>query len=138
MKTIEIELRRIENCNAWLWGELIIEGVKYCDSLEFGSGIEIKQGLYKLKSCFGKITRIQYIMIFDLEDTFFSSFVRHNNIMFYDIELRLENNYISLGKKKGSAHLINSESIYYKFLKYIENLIENGFQVNLRVNDMYF
>jgi len=132
---MKITLKRSTNKDCWLWGNLLINNLEFCDTLEMGNDNQIKAGEYQIKISYTKDHSQQYISIWFNDNQFISIFTTHNNYMYYDIEMRRDNNFVTIGKRSGLCWLIGQDGKNYILKNMIEKAVEKGKKVVLIVEN---
>ena len=106
---MKIQLQREINDRAYLYGSIYVNDEYICDSLEFGSGNELKKGIYSIGMLHSDMSVSPEICIVNEFAEVISKFVRNNTQRYKEIELRLDNNLICLGLKINTALLVMDE-----------------------------
>lgn len=130
---MQIKLQRTSNNNCYLFGKISSDKNFDCDSLEMGDENRIEIGTYLLKMSYNRDHTAQFISIWSQDNDFISVFVRNNNEIHYGIEIRKNNNFITIGQKKGHAYIENQNLFYWKLQKLIEECLDNGEVIELLV-----
>ena len=96
---MELELFRKQNDYCYLYGS-IYDGEEWlCDTLEFGSGYELKADTYILKNLICSDTKQKVIGIYNTKMELVAKMVKDNCQTYYNIKMRKENNNICVGFK---------------------------------------
>ena len=132
---MKISIKRSENKDCWLWGHILINNVVFCDSLEMGNDNQINAGTYDINISYTKDHSEQYISIWYNENQFISVFTTHNNFMYYNIEMRRDNNFVTIGTRSGLCWLVNQAGKNFQLRNMIEKVIEKGEKVVLIVEN---
>lgn len=132
---MKIIIERLENSRCWLFGKLTTDKNFECDTLEFGDDEQLESTFFDIKILFDRKKENQYISIFSKANQFKSVMVKHNSELYYNIELRIKNNYITIGTRKGIAEMKNQDGIYFKLQKIIEECEKNGETIELFIKN---
>ena len=133
---MKLILQRTSNEKSWLWGTLTAGPFYKADSLEFGDGKQLDSGVYNIELIQTENSFLKLIGIFDNITNPCSFFVKHNNEFYYDIVMRKNNNFITIGDKETSVYMQNQENRYYKLIEIIQHDIDNGIKSTLEIFDI--
>lgn len=130
------KLFRITNVNCWLWGCISSNNGFRCDTLEMGNFNQLHAGEYELQIFESKKDGKRYIGILDSYGNIAGCFVRNNNYLRKQIEIRRENNFITIGKKVSECYLQNQDGIYFQLLRFLDYCVEKGEKCTLVVENV--
>jgi len=132
---MKITLERFSNNNYWLYGKICTSNGFKCDSLEMGNENQIESGTYKVTLAQTRDKLNTLISIWDDSFNFISVFVTNNNYIYQNIEIRRDNNFITIGFSNDTCWLNNTHGIYFQLRTIVEKAIENGEKVELIVKN---
>lgn len=130
---MKAKLLRVSNNNSWLWGSITSDTPFHCDTLEMGNSNQVQTGIYDLKICYTQDHSRQFVALFDKDNNFISVLVGNNNYLLHGIEIRRENNYITIGEKATECYLKHQESKCYDILVFVRKAYENGQTATLEI-----
>lgn len=129
-------LTRKENERCYLYGSIYTSDEWICDTLEFGSGCQLKADSYILKNSMDAEMKQRVIAIYDLQMNLVSKMVKDNCGMYYNIKIRNENNHICVGFKVESPLLTMYEHSFRIISSHITTADYYGEQVILHIRDI--
>lgn len=135
---MELELIRNENDRCYLYGSLFKDGDFLCDTLEFGSGVELKCGSYTCKILYNYCEIPFCIGIYNETLELVSLFSNNELLKYHEISIRKENANIVVGLRNKGAMLTMCESSYKLLKTYVAGAISGGKKVTLEVKKSQF
>lgn len=130
---MKITIKRPPVYDCWLFSELLVNGKKLCDTLEFGDDRELKCGIYSIEIRLNKRTQNNNLCIVNENNEIESFFVPNNNYIYQGIEFRKLNNWISVGSKSGICYLKNGNGFYTQLVNLLFDSKQKGEKLELLI-----
>jgi len=111
---MEYTLLRKKNVNCYLYGS-IYDGTDFvCDTLEFGSGVQVPAGDYNVFLRRSETTKDNEIILSSQKSEHCTKLVQDNTYMYKEIRMRNENDLICIGLKVNYPTLKMDELIMHR------------------------
>lgn len=136
-KEFELKLIRYSNQSCYLFGNLFNEEEFLCDTLEFGSGVQLPVGRYRIESNISNTSSMYPFYIFDNENNKVSSITTADSWIYCGFKLRIESSDIQVGCKLDSSKLVMHEYSTKVLRTLILGYIHKGYTCFINISENF-
>lgn len=126
---VVLQLKRLEKSNGWIYSVLMQENKIICDTLEIETLYNLNEDIYRIYPLWNPILNVFDLLIYNRDKSINSKFVAKNHQKYKNINIRFDNNYVTVGVRSKEPLLNDSENM----LKRLSNLVESYSLINTNV-----